>query len=164
MNELGVLLPYQEEWVLDESTVSVWEKSRRIGASYAEALKSARLAMRNRDAGGQSTYYLSYNKEMTQQFVKDSAYWAKTFNAAVSDTEEVVLRNPDGDITVYRIRFASGFDIWGLPSEPRSLRSKQGRVIIDEAARRADQGCDGAAHVGRFRIDSFHTQRRRQRL
>ena len=103
MSELGVLLPYQEEWVLDESTVSVWEKSRRIGASYAEALKSARLAMRNRDAGGQSTYYLSYNKEMTQQFVKDSAYWAKTFNAAVSDTEEVVLRNPDGDITVYRI-------------------------------------------------------------
>ena len=54
MNELGVLLPYQQRWVLDESTVSVWEKSRRIGASYAEALKSARLAMRNRDAGGQS--------------------------------------------------------------------------------------------------------------
>lgn len=134
MSDLGVLLPYQQRWVLDESTVSVWEKSRRIGASYAEALKAVRFAMRNRDAGGQSTYYLSYNKEMTQQFVKDSAYWAKVLNAAVSDTEEVVLRNPDGDITVYRIRFASGFDIWGLPSEPRSLRSKQGRVIIDEAA------------------------------
>ena len=64
MNELGVLLPYQEEWVLDDATVSVWEKSRRIGASYAEALKSVRFAMRNRDAGGQNTYYLSYNKEM----------------------------------------------------------------------------------------------------
>ena len=134
MSELGVLLPYQEKWVLDDATVSVWEKSRRIGASYAEALKAVRFAMRNRDAGGQNTYYLSYNKEMTQQFVKDAAYWAKILNAAVSDTEEVVLRNPDGDITVYRIRFASGFDIWGLPSEPRSLRSKQGRVIIDEAA------------------------------
>lgn len=127
MSELGVLLPYQEEWVLDESTVSVWEKSRRIGASYAEALKSARLAMRNRDAGGQSTYYLSYNKEMTQQFVKDSAYWAKTFNAAVSDTEEVVLRNPDGDITVYRIRFASGFDIWDfLRNRAPCVRSRDG--------------------------------------
>ncbi len=134
MSDLGVLLPYQLLWVLDESTVSAWEKSRRVGASYAEALKSVRFAMRNREAGGQSTYYLSYNKEMTQQFVKDSAYWAKVLNAAVSDTEEVVLWNPDGDITVYRIRFASGFDIWGLPSEPRSLRSKQGRVVIDEAA------------------------------
>ena len=167
MNELGVLLPYQQRWVLDESTVSVWDKSRRIGASYAEALKSARLAMRNRDAGGQSTYYLSYNKEMTQQFVKDSAYWAKTFNAAVSDTEEVVLRNPDGDITVYRIRFASGFDIWGLRAAFSAFEAGTGhhrRSRLRRRSRRADQGCDGAAHVGRFRIDSFHTQRRRQRL
>ena len=47
MSDLGVLLPYQQRWVLDESTVSVWEKSRRIGASYAEALKAVRFAMRN---------------------------------------------------------------------------------------------------------------------
>lgn len=134
MNALEVLLPYQKLWVLDDSDVRVWEKSRRIGASYAEALNAVRAAMKSRDAGGQNSYYLSYNKEMTQQFVKDCAFWAKAINVAVSDTEEVVLHNPDGDITVYRIRFASGFDIWGLPSEPRSLRSKQGRVIIDEAA------------------------------
>ena len=134
INPLDILIPYQKRWVQDGSDVRVWEKSRRIGASYAEALNSVRAAMKSRDAGGQSTYYLSYNKEMTQQFVKDCAFWAKAINVAVSETEEVVLHNPDGDITVYRIRFASGFDIWGLPSEPRSLRSKQGRVIIDEAA------------------------------
>lgn len=134
MNPLDILIPYQKRWVQDAADVRVWEKSRRIGASYAEALNSVRMAMKSRDAGGQSTYYLSYNKEMTQQFVKDCAFWAKAINVAVSEAEEVVLHNPEGDITVYRIRFASGFDIWGLPSEPRSLRSKQGRVIIDEAA------------------------------
>ncbi len=128
------LLPYQSAWVEDRSRVKVWEKSRRIGASYGEALDSVMHAALARAEGGQSTYYLSYNKEMTQQFVKDCAFWAGVVNAVASEVEEMVLWDADKDITVYRIRFASGFDIWGLPSEPRSLRSKQGRAIIDEAA------------------------------
>ena len=129
-----LLLPYQGAWVADRSLVKVWEKSRRIGASYGEAFDSVMEAALTREDGGQSTYYLSYNKEMTQQFIKDCAFWAKTLNQAAGEMEEVVLKDEDKDITVYRIRFASGFDIWGLPSEARSLRSKQGRVIIDEAA------------------------------
>ena len=131
---MSLLIPYQSRWIADTAPVKVWEKSRRIGASYGEAFTSVVEAAKRPDAGGQSTYYLSYNKEMTQQFIKDCAYWAKVVNAACSEMEEIVLGDADKDITVYRIRFASGRDIWGLPSEPRSLRSKQGRVIIDEAA------------------------------
>lgn len=71
---------------------------------------------------------------MTQTFIRDCAFWAKTLNVLAEKSEEIVLRDEDRDITVYRIRFASGFNVWGLPSEARSLRSKQGRVIIDEAA------------------------------
>ncbi len=37
-------------------------------------------------------------------------------------------------IQAFRIRFASGFEIIGLSSAPRSLRGKQGVVMIDEAA------------------------------
>ena len=129
-----ILLPYQRDWIADASRVRVWEKSRRIGASYCEALQSVMEAAKSREAGGQDTFYLSYNKEMTQTFIRDCAYWAKVFNVLADEAEETVLRDIDRDITVYRIRFASGFNIWGLPSEPRSLRSKQGRVIIDEAA------------------------------
>ncbi|GHV76470.1 hypothetical protein AGMMS49942_12910 [Spirochaetia bacterium] len=131
---LDILLPYQKAWIEDTSTVKVWEKSRRIGASYVEALDSVLDAAKSKEAGGQSTYYLSYSKEMTQQFAKDAAFWAKHINAAASEIEEVAIKDEDKDITVYRIRFASGFEIWGLPSTARSLRSKQGRVIIDEAA------------------------------
>jgi phage FluMu gp28-like protein len=71
---------------------------------------------------------------MTQQFARDCAFWAKHINAAAHEMEEIVLKDEDKDITVYRVRFASGFEIWCLPSVARSLRSKQGRVIIDEAA------------------------------
>jgi len=131
---LDPLLPYQQEWIKDEAKVKVWEKSRRIGASYVEALASVLEAAKKKEAGGQSSYYLSYSKEMTQQFARDCAFWAKHIHAAASELEEVVLNDEDKDITVYRIKFASGFEIWCLPSVARSLRSKQGRVIIDEAA------------------------------
>lgn len=129
-----ILLPYQREWISDRSRVRVWEKSRRIGASWCEALQSTLEAAKSSQAGGQDTFYLSYNKEMTQTFIRDCGYWARILNVVADEAEEIVLRDEDRDITVYRIRFASGFNIWGLPSEPRSLRSKQGRVIIDEAA------------------------------
>jgi phage FluMu gp28-like protein len=131
---LDILLPYQKKWIADAAGVKVWEKSRRIGASYVEALASVIEATKSKEAGGQSSYYLSYSKEMTQQFAKDCAFWAKHINAAAGAVEEVALKDEDKDITVYRVRFASGFEIWCLPSATRSLRSKQGRVVIDEAA------------------------------
>lgn len=130
----AVLLPYQKLWILDKSLVKVWEKSRRIGASYVEALNCVLIAMMSKPAGGMSCYYLSYSKEMTQQFINDCAFWAHILGIACSDMEEVVVSDEDKDIMVYRIRFDSGFEIWGLPSVPRSLRSKQGHVVIDEAA------------------------------
>ena len=134
MRPSDVLIPYQASWVNDRSEVKIWEKSRRIGASYAEALDSVLEAAKSLEAGGQNTYYLSYNKDMTQQFIKDCAFWAKIFNIACGEVETIVLRDADKDVTVFKVRLASGFEIWGLPSEPRSIRSKQGRVIIDEAA------------------------------
>lgn len=130
-----ILLKYQKDWLLDTSPVKVWEKSRRIGASYVEALTSVILyaSMRKAD-GGMDCFYLSYDKEMTQQFVYDCAFWARLHGKACSAMEETVIRDEKKDITVYKIRFDSGFEIWGLPSEPRVLRSKQGHIIIDEAA------------------------------
>ena len=58
--------------------------------------------------------------------------------------EETVIKDEDKDITVYKIRFDSGFEIWGLPSVPRSLRSKQGHVVIRAEGlipRRSRRGC-----------------------
>ena len=134
LRDIETLLPYQQEWGRDGSKVKVWEKSRRIGASWGEAALSVLEASKGKREGGQSTYYLSYNKEMTRQFICDCADWAKALNKAAGELEEVIMNDEDKDITVFRISFSSGFQIWGLPSEPRVLRSKQGRVVIDEAA------------------------------
>lgn len=93
-----------DQKMLDTARVRVWEKSRRIGASYCEASQSVMEAAKSREAGGQDTFYLSYNKEMTQTFIRDCAFWAKTLNVLAEKSEEIVLRDEDRDITVYRIR------------------------------------------------------------
>lgn len=130
---LAPLCAYQRAWLTDRRKVKVWEKSRRIGASWAEALYAVLEAAKKKSDGGQNTYYLSYNKDMTRQFIHDCAWWAKEIGAAADKVEEVVA-DFDKDVTFFRITFASRCEICALPSEPRSLRSKQGRVVIDEAA------------------------------
>ncbi len=131
MTAPAVLLPYQQRWVADESPVAVCEKSRRVGLSWAEACASVL------DAGyenGMDCWYVGYNKDMAQEFIRDCAFWAKHFNVACGEAEEVLLDDEDKDILSFQIRFASGKRITALSSRPSNLRGKQGRVIIDEAA------------------------------
>ena len=129
--DIEILLPYQKRWIEDKSVLKIGEKSRRCGLSWAEALGSSLDAM---ETDGQSTYYLSYNKDMTRQFIQDVAFWVKWLNLAAGEMEEEVIHNEDKDVSVFRIRFASGFVVEALPSKAYALRSKQGRIVLDEAA------------------------------
>lgn len=130
---MGRLLAYQKAWMTDRSPVKVIEKSRRIGLSWCDAADSALVAAKKISEGGMSTYYLSYNKEMTAQYISDVAYWARKYHLAASEIEEIVLEGDD-KATIYQVRFASGFVVQALSSKPSNLRSKKGRVRIDEAA------------------------------
>lgn len=159
MNTPDVLLPYQQRWVADESQVAACEKSRRVGLSWAEACASVL------DAGfesGMDCWYVGYNKDMAQEFIRDCAFWAKHFNIAAGEAEEVLIEDEDKDILSFQIRFASGKRITALSSRPSNLRGKQGRVIIDEAAfhERLDELLKAAMALlmwgGKVRIISTH--------
>lgn len=132
-DRLYTWLPYQWAWIQDHSPVKVWAKSRRIGASFCDAGDSASIAALSRSQGGMSTYYLSYNKDMTRQYVRDVASFAQKFHFVASAVEEIVL-DRENDVTMHQVTFASGHVVQGLSSNPANLRSKQGRVRIDEAA------------------------------
>ncbi len=137
-----ILLPYQARAVslLDSASTSVLfiEKSRRIGMTWGLAAYAVLRAGRAREAGGMDVMYISFSQEMTREFIDACAMWARAFNQAASAVEEHLFADRDkaGDrsIAAFRIRFASGFEIMALSSAPRSLRGKQGVVIIDEAA------------------------------
>ena len=139
----NVLLAYQARAVklLDsvrDCPALFVEKSRRIGLTWGLAAYAVLRAARARPAGGMDVMYISYSREMTREFIDACAMWARAFNLAASEAEELLFDQGDdeGDksIQTFRIRFASGFELLALSSAPRGLRGKQGVVIIDEAA------------------------------
>lgn len=131
--KLEVLLPYQKRWIEDTSEQKIMEKGRRTGGSFGEALDSVLAAIPASE--WMNTYYLGYNKDMTRQFISDCCWWAKQLQVACSEViEEKLIDDENKDISTFRISFSSGACIQGLPSAAHVLRSKQGRVILDEAA------------------------------
>lgn len=134
MNLRNVLLPYQKKWLEDKSKVKVIEKSRRIGLTWAQALDDVITAATS-GRSGMDVLYISFNQEMTREYIDTCADWAKKLQLVTGQVNEDVFR--DGDergIKAFRIDFASGHKIVALSSRPSNLRGKQGRVIIDEAA------------------------------
>lgn len=137
METPAVLLQYQKDWVSDPADVAVWEKSRRIGASWTDACDAVLVAAPAEDA--MDAMYIGYSEDMTREYIDDCAMWAKAFNFVASAVGETLFDDTDenGDtqqIKAFRIDFASGKKILALSSRPRSIRGKQGKVTIDEAA------------------------------
>ena len=147
MSASPVLLPYQQDLlatvaratVPGNPRVVVVEKSRRIGATWALAADGVLTAGAAREAGGQDTLYIGTSLDMAREYVDEAAKWATALSYAAGDVDEFLFEedDPTGEkrnIKAFRISFASGFEIVALSSRPRSLRGRQGKVIIDEAA------------------------------
>lgn len=121
---------------MNESQVSVYVKSRRIGISWVDALKSVLKAAN----GNANTFYISYNKDMTEQYIEDCAFWANFIQCFAGSIEKEIIDVEGKDELVFRIRFRNGKKIVALSSKASSLRSIQGDVVIDEAAFCQDLG------------------------
>ncbi len=134
-----VFLRYQQELMHAAATedVTVIEKSRRTGYSWAMAAAAVLTAAASAEAGGMDVYYMGYEKDMTREFVGYCGDFAKAIEPAAAAFDESLFKdpsNPDKDILTFRTKFGSGYEIVALSSAPRSLRGKQGLIIIDEAA------------------------------
>lgn len=131
-DKLGsILLPYQKKWVQDKSPVKFYEKSRRIGITWAEALDNVLLAASNK---GMDIWYIGYNKDMAKEYIDTCADWARRLNQAVSKIYDNEIIDEDKKILSYSITFHSGYKITALSGRPSNLRGKQGKAVIDEAA------------------------------
>ncbi len=136
----AVLLPYQQQLLATTAInqVTLCEKSRRIGATWGVAADAVLTAGAQKTAGGMDVLYIGYNLDMAGEFIDTCAMWARAFVQAASAVEEFLFTDQDKgketQIRAYRIGFASGFEIVALASRPRSLRGRQGYVIVDEAA------------------------------
>jgi len=133
-----ILLGYQKRLLASTAVnpVTLCPKSRRIGATWGVAADAVLTSAAAREAGGMDTFYIGFNLDMAREFIDVCGMWARNFSEAAMAVEEFVFDDGEADknIQAFRIRFASGFEIVALASRPRSLRGRQGYVIIDEAA------------------------------
>lgn len=134
MIDADIFLPYQKAWIEDKSQVKLCEKSRRIGLTWAQAAADV-LCAATEGREGMDVLYISFNQDMTREYIETCANWAKAYGKVAGEVGEVVLKDGDErEIKAFRIDFASGHKILALSSRPSNLRGKQGRVVIDEAA------------------------------
>ena len=167
----GILMAHQAEWLKIQADIAACEKGRRTGITFAEALGDTLIAAAKRSAGGDNVYYIGDTKEKGLEFIGYCAKFARVIAQAqmqgVSQIEEFLFDDQDDhgnsrQITAYRIRFASGFQIVALSSRPANIRGLQGKVVIDEAAFHQDvQGVLDAVTAlliwgGKIRIISSH--------
>ncbi|MGL5166647.1 MAG: terminase large subunit domain-containing protein [Afipia sp.] len=136
--DADVLLGYQKKLLASTAAnqVTICEKSRRIGATWGVGADAVLTSAATKKAGGMDTFYIGFNLDMAREFIDVCGMWARSFNQAATLVQEFMFDDgePDSKIQAFRIAFASGFEIVALASRPRSLRGRQGYVIIDEAA------------------------------
>lgn len=139
----GLLMAHQVSWLSLSAQIKLCEKGRRTGITFAEGLDSVITAASRKSAGGMDVFYIGDTKEKGLEFIGYCARFSRVIAEAqtsgVSEIEEFLFEDQDErgntrQINAYRIRFASGFKIVALSSNPASLRGLQGKVIIDEAA------------------------------
>lgn len=124
-------LPYQIAWLRDTSRFKIWEKSRRIGATYVQAYEDVRDAARADEPI--DVWFTSADESAAKEYILYCMMWAKVFNVVAEDLGEIILDEKD-DIKALGIRFSTGRRINGLSSNPKAFRSKGGKLVIDEYA------------------------------
>lgn len=137
-----VLLPQQQELLRSTAMhrLTVADKSRRVGFTWAVGADAVLTAGAQKSARGMDVLYVGYNLDMAREFIDACAMWARAFMPACTEVGEFLFDAGAGangeprTIQAFRIGFASGFEIIALSARPRSLRGRQGYVILDEFA------------------------------
>ncbi len=145
--------PYQINYIKDRSKYVVVEKSRRIGLTWAEAGAALEYSLRT----GENTWFSSSDEKNSLEFIQYVISFAEAMNASIG-SNYIDL----GQANSERVILPNGARISALSSNPKQLRGKDGRIVLDEFALhdnqeelyRAAHGC--TIMRGCLRIISTH--------
>lgn len=130
MNLNKYFLPYQQRWLNDNSPIKIWEKSRRIGATYVQSYEDVRDCI---NKAVPAVWFSSADESAAKEYIDYCELWVKLFHVAATSLGEVVI-DSEKDVKALVIEFANGTKIHALSSNPKGFRSKGGKVILDEFA------------------------------
>lgn len=123
-------LPYQIRWLNDNSKIKIWEKSRRIGATYVQSFEDVQDCLNKKVP---AVWFSSADESAAKEYIDYCEIWVRFFHAIAKSRGVIVIDN-DKDIKAFVIEFANGTKIHALSSNPKGFRSKGGKVVLDEFA------------------------------
>ena len=123
-------LPYQNDWILDDSRFKLWDKSRRIGATYAESYRAVRR--RNLIDHKRDYWFSSADESAAVEFSLYCQEWCKLMEAIYEAFTEQLTDDEGFKYNNYVVSFPNGSRINCMSSNPRRFRSKGGDVTLDE--------------------------------
>lgn len=129
-NKQSFFLPYQLRWLNDNSKIKIWEKSRRIGATYVQSYEDVRDCVYKTVP---SVWFSSADESAAKEYIDYCKKWVTLFNVVAKDLGEVII-DSEKNIKALVIEFANGTKIHALSSNPNAFRSKGGKVVLDEFA------------------------------
>lgn len=123
-------LPYQKRWLEDKSKFKIWEKSRRIGATYVQSYEDVRDCVIK---AVPEVWFSSSDESAAREYIEYCEQWTELFDMAAKSLGNVVV-DSEQNLKAFVIEFSNGTKIHALSSNPKQFRSKGGKVILDEFA------------------------------
>lgn len=157
------MLSYQIDWINDESDVAIWEKSRRVGADFAEAFR----CVRERISGERVVDYWYSSADETAA-LEQAVYvrlFLEMYNIVYREIAETdLIDGKDMKVMTFVLPEVGGRcpRITLMTSNPKRFRSKGGDVTLSELAfhQNAEEMWKAAAMStmwgGRLRVISSH--------
>ena len=136
MNINELFLPYQQRWLGDKSKIKVWEKSRRIGATYVQSYEDVMDCFEKKVP---AVWFSSSDESAAREYIEYCEYWIKILKIVAKVRGKIIINSED-DLKAFVIEFANGRKIHALSSNPKAFRSKGGKVVLDEFAHHNDAG------------------------
>src|SRR5574341_69918 len=127
-------LPYQIRWLEDRSSIKIWDKSSRNGATDAEAFEDVTDCAQKKVP---SVWFTSADETAAKEYIDYCEFWARLINIVIEFIGESLIESEE-DITSLQIQFSNNTKIHALTSSPKTLRSKGGKIVIDEYAHHKD--------------------------
>ncbi len=122
-------LPYQQRWLADKSRIKIWEKSRRIGATYVQSFEDVCDCITNRVP---AVYFTSADITSAKAYIQYCTKWIEVLKVLGQEAGADFI--DDRNINILTITFKNGTSINAMTSNPKQLRGKGGKVVIDEFA------------------------------
>ena len=76
MKKTKFFLPYQMRWLNDNSKVKIWEKSRRIGATYVQSYEDVRDCVKRIVP---AVWFSSADESAAREYIDYCKQWATLF-------------------------------------------------------------------------------------